>query len=136
MRYLSIDYGKKRTGLAVCNAGETIASPFAALTGRANLVPEILEVIKREEIEAIVVGLPLNMDDSEGPQAKLVRNFAKTLQEQIEIPIHFHDERLSSFDAEKKLAGIDLTRKKKKKRIDAIAAAAILQSFLEEKHQQ
>ena len=135
MRYLAIDYGRKRTGLAVCDAAETLAAPLAVLTVRqGHLVSEILEIIKREAIEAAVLGLPLNMDGSEGAQAKLIRQFARELQKHTDIPIHFHDERLTSFEAEKKLSAVDLTRKKKKKWLDAVAAAAILQSFLDAKH--
>ena len=79
MRYLAIDYGTKRTGLAVCDAAETIASPLAVLQGQKDLVEEIGRIVASEDIEAIVLGLPLNMDDSEGPQAKMVRAFAKEL---------------------------------------------------------
>ena len=84
--------------------------------------------------------MPLNMDDSEGTQAKLVIKFAEQLEEHlntclttVKIPIHFQDERLSSFSAEDKLAPFDFTRGKKKKRLDAIAAAEILDAFLEQK---
>jgi len=72
MRYLAIDYGEKRTGLAICDAGEMIASPLAVVSGQSDLIPRILDVIKSENVEAIVIGLPLNMDDTEGPQVKRV----------------------------------------------------------------
>ena len=134
MRYLAIDYGEKRTGLAICDAGENVASPLKVILGHGLLIPHILEAIQRENVEAIVIGLPLNMDDTEGPQVKRVKAFAAELKKNTTIPIHFHDERLSSFEAEKKLSGIDLTRKRKKKRLDAIAAAGILQSFLDDKN--
>ncbi len=134
MRYLAIDYGKKRIGLAVCDADETIASPLTVLTSRGSLIADIVNVVKDEQIDAVIVGLPINMDDTEGPQAKRTRDFARQLEKQIDIPLHFHDERLSSFDARQKLIGLDLTRKKKKKHIDAIAAATILDCFLEKKH--
>ena len=134
MRYLAVDYGQKRTGLALCDDSEKIASPLAVLIGQKNFITQIVEIIKQENIGAVVLGLPLNMDDSEGPQAKRVRDFADRLKKHIEVEIYFHDERLSSFIAEKKLAGTQMTHKGKKKRIDAIAAAAILQSFLEKKH--
>ena len=134
MRYLAIDYGEKRTGLAICDAGEMIASPLAVVSGQFELIPRIVNVIKSENVEAIVIGLPLNMDDTEGPQVKRVKSFAARLREHIDISIFFYDERLSSFEAEKKLSGVDLTRKGKKKRLDAVAAAAILQSFLDEKN--
>ena len=131
MRYLAIDYGDKRTGLAICDKDETIASPLRVLATNSTLIDEILAVIKTQQPGAIVVGLPLNMDDSEGPQAKAVRVFAAELEACLDIPIHFQDERLSSFAAEEKLLPAELTRKKAKKRLDAIAAAQILEAFLE-----
>ena len=137
MRYLGIDYGQKRTGLAICDAGEMIASPLKVLTvAQSELVAGITDIINRESVEAIVLGLPLNMDGTAGHQVRRVQKFAAQMKEYIDIPIHFQDERLSSFDAEGKLAGTELTRKKKKKRVDAIAAASILQSFLDKKHRR
>ena len=133
MRYLAIDYGMKRTGLAVCDANETIASPLAVVQGHKDLIERIKRIIASEGIGAVVLGLPLNMDDSEGPQAKLVLAFAKELGRHIQIPIHLQDERLSSFEAEQKLQEIGLSRAKKRERLDALAAADILQTFLDQK---
>lgn len=132
MRYLAIDYGDKRTGLAICDEEEKIASPLRALATGANLIDEIVAIINSREAGAVVVGLPLNMDGSAGAAAAKVRSFGDELEKRIDIPVYFHDERLSSFEAEQKLAGM-MTRKKKKARLDAIAAAAILQSFLDSK---
>jgi putative Holliday junction resolvase len=134
MRYLAIDYGDKRTGLAICDHAETIASPLAVIQGQKDLLKRIADVVETENVEAIVMGLPLNMDDSQGPQARLIFKFADQLKEHLSIPIHFQDERLSTFGAEEKLAAADFTRGKKKKRLDAIAAAEILEAFLEQKN--
>lgn len=136
MKYLAIDFGNKRTGLAICDASETISSPFKVLKTGPNMISEIAAIIHSEEIEEVVVGLPLNMDDSEGFQAKAVRKFADRLQKYIDITIHFQDERLSSFAAEQKLIGAELTRKKKKGILDAVAAAEILNSFIEHHGEQ
>lgn len=133
MRYLAIDYGMKRTGLAVCDAGEMIASPVAVVQGHKDLIERIKRIVASEGIGGIVLGLPLNMDGTEGPQAKLVQTFARELGRQIEIPIHLQDERLSSFEAEQKLQEFGLTRGKKRERLDALAAADILQTFLDQK---
>jgi putative Holliday junction resolvase len=133
MRYLAIDYGDKRIGLAICDSAETIASPLAVIEERKGLLDKIADIVKSENVGAIVVGLPLNMDDSKGHQADIVYKFANQLEARLQIPIHFQDERLSSFIAEGKLASTDLTRRKKRKRLDAIAAAEILQSFLDQK---
>ena len=126
MRYLAIDYGNKRTGLAICDPAEMIASPLSVIQGAEQLLEKVADVIKNENIEAIVLGLPLNMDGSQGYQAKLVLKFAEQLKRRFDMPIHFQDERLSTFAAEEKLASADFTWKNKKKRLDAIAAAEIL----------
>jgi len=133
MRYLAIDHGVKRIGLALCDAGEVMASPFCVLHGPKDALRKIAQIVESEEIEAIVLGLPLNMDDSEGQQAKKVRAFAQQLEQRVPIPIYLHDERLSSFGAKEKLDAIELPRARKKGLIDAVAAAEILQSFLDQK---
>jgi putative Holliday junction resolvase len=133
MRYLAIDYGTKRTGLAICDANETIASPLAVLHGQKELLKKIAEIVKTENIGAIVLGLPLNMNGTEGSQTRLALKFAEQLKSRLSVPIHLQDERLSSFGAEEKLAPAEFTRSKRKKRIDAVAAAEILEAFLEQK---
>src|SRR4030042_4114498 len=132
MRYLAIDFGDKRTGLAICDPAETIASPLAVIEGQKELIKKITDTVKIENVEAVILGLPLNMDDSKGPQAERVFHFAEQLKAHLQIPIHFQDERLSSFSAEEKLAPAEFTRKKKQKRLDAVAAAAILEAFLQQ----
>jgi putative holliday junction resolvase len=150
MRYLSIDYGNKITGLAICDQTETFVSPFMAIPTSSELIGKIIEVVKAENVTGIVVGLPLNMDDSVGPQAKKVQAFAEQIKSEIDTPVFFQDERLSTFAAEQKFTDWSsnqkrgrpvrrsdneggLTRKGKKRRIDALAAAEILQSFLDSK---
>ena len=133
MRYLSIDYGNKITGLAICDQTETFVSPLMAIPTSDTLIGKIIEVVKAENVEALVLGLPLNMDDSVGPQAKKVQAFAEQIKKQIDTPVFFQDERLSTFAAEGKMIDMDLTRKGKKRRIDALAAAEILQAFLDSK---
>ncbi len=131
MKFLAIDYGSRRTGLAVCDPSQTICSPLAVLDSTRDLIAQITEFIKTENAEAVVIGLPLNMDDSEGPQAKSVRAFAADLAKSIKIEIHFQDERLTSFAAGEKLDMTDLSPAQKKQRRDAVAAADILQTFLD-----
>ncbi len=131
MKFLAIDYGSRRTGLAVCDPSQTICSPLAVLDSTRDLIAQITEFIKTENAEAVVIGLPLNMDDSEGPQAKSVRAFAADLAKSIEIQIHLQDERLTSFAADEKLDMTDLSPAQKKQRRDAVAAADILQTFLD-----
>jgi len=131
MRILAIDLGGKRTGLAICDENHTIVSPLTVLPTNGAMIDEIVRVVKDNQVGEIVVGLPLNMDGTEGVAAKKSRDFAEELGGLIDLPIHFHDERLSSFSAEKHIAGIGLTHKKKKKILDAIAAAEILQAFID-----
>jgi putative Holliday junction resolvase len=136
MRYLAIDYGTKRTGLALCDPAETLVSPLTGLPTDKDLLGKIVEIIRAEDIEALVVGLPLNMDGTQSGQAGVVSGFADGLKKLINVPLFFQDERLTSYAAQGKLVETELTRKKRKKRIDALAAAEILQQFLDSRHQQ
>jgi putative Holliday junction resolvase len=133
MRYLAIDYGSRRTGLAICDPSETIVSPLAVIDSRKGLFEKVVDIVKTESVEAVVVGLPLNMDDSKGSQAQLSEKFADRLKKELQIPVYMQDERLSSFAAEEKLAPAQYTRGKKKSRLDAVAAAEILELFLQQK---
>ncbi len=130
-RYLAVDLGGKRTGLAVGDDLTRIASPVDVLEipPGPRLVEAILGAIREHGPDAIVVGLPLNMDGTEGDAAKQVRAFGDLLANAASLPIEFHDERLTSRAAELDLAGL-YTRKGKKRRLDAVAAARILSGFL------
>jgi putative Holliday junction resolvase len=136
MRYLAIDYGNKRIGLALCDAAETIASPLTTIDGQKDLVAKIADIVARENVQAVVVGLPLNMDDSVGTAAKQVFRFGEQLERELDVPVHFQDERLTTFSAEHRLAPAEFTKKKMKKHLDAVAAAEILESFLQQKGSQ
>lgn len=133
MRYLAIDYGTRRTGLALCDASEIISTPLTTIYGQNQLIEKIAELVEAENVEAIVLGLPLNMDGSESAQTKLVRKFAEQLEGGLNVQVHLQDERLSSFSAEQKLAPANFTKGKMKQRLDAVAAAEILDAFLEQK---
>ena len=133
MRYLAIDYGTKRTGLAICDPREIVSSTLTILQGGEALCRSIAEIARQEKVEAFVVGLPLNMDGSEGFQAKRVRAFADHLARTLDLPVLFQDERLSSYAAAEKLAECGPGRAKKGKLLDALAAAEILTAFLENK---
>lgn len=140
-RYLSIDLGDKRTGIASADSIVRLATPVAVLEvpiaereGEA-LLDAIVSIIDQfwtpRDPGELVVGLPLNMDDTEGPRAKLVREFAARIEQRTKRRIHFFDERLSSVDADWKMSQSGLTRGQKKARRDAIAAAGILEGFLQ-----
>jgi len=132
--FIGIDYGSKRIGLAVGAEQAGLATPLTTLEVRAELAEQVQAVIARTgdyDVDAFVVGLPLNMDDTEGPQAQLVRSFGSALAQATGLPVHYWDERLSSVAAEELLQGADLTHAKKKRRRDRIAAQVILQEFLD-----
>ena len=131
MKYLGIDYGTRRTGVAVCDARGKVASPLTVIERQKELIPRLRQIIHQEEIEAVVVGLPLNMDGTVGPAAERARKFAAELQRSFGIPVYLEDERLSSFAAAEKLAPAGYSRARKRKRLDAVAAADILQAFLD-----
>ena len=142
MRYICIDLGDKRTGLAAGDSITRLATPLAVLevsiSERAG--EALLDAIARaigEQISAhsqaeLVIGLPLNMDGTEGPRSKLVRDFAARLHKKLVPPraIHFQDERLTSADADWQMARSGMTHKQKKQHRDALAAAAILSDYL------
>ena len=133
-RFLGIDYGAKRIGLAVSDPSGTIASPLKTLPAAGSCDEQVRDVIdgaKDFDIDEWVVGLPVNMDGTSGPQAKLAERFARQLADATGAPVRLWDERLSSYEADSRLARSGLTHKKKKRRRDAIAAQVILQSYLD-----
>ena len=135
-RFLGIDHGSKRIGLAVSDPDATLASPLTTIVASGDLSDQVAAVLtcaRDYEIDAFVVGLPLNMDDSEGNQAKSVRRFGAELQRASGKPVHYWDERLSSLAAEELLRPADLTRKKRKARLDRVAAQLMLQDFLDDR---
>jgi len=130
-KWLGVDHGTKRIGIAAGNTSDGIAAPVKVI-GASDFDEAascIVEIAREHGAEGIVVGWPLNMDDTEGPQGKMARGFAARLAECAGIDVRLWDERLSSFHADQVLAG-SFTRKQKKARQDAVAAAAILQDFL------
>jgi putative Holliday junction resolvase len=147
MRTLAIDLGTRRIGLAMSDEGGRWATPHEVLfvSDPDQAVEPILKLIKSEDVRRIVIGMPMNMDGTLGPAAKLVIKWAAGLaasaaSSSIAIQIVFIDERLSSFTAEQQLterkkAGEKLTHKRKKQQLDAVAAAGFLQDFLDGKLQ-
>ena len=138
MRTLAIDLGTRRVGLALSDEGGRLATPYEVLTVTSpeQAADAVLQVIRKEGVERIVLGLPLNMDDTIGPAARSTAAWGRDLAAESGKPVLFVDERLSSFDAEqhlieRKRGGERITRKGKKERLDAIAAAGFLQAFLD-----
>lgn len=138
MRTLAIDLGTRRVGLALSDEGGRYATPLAVLTvgSPGQALAEVLAVIEREGAEQVVLGLPINMDESFGGMARTTLDWGQTLAKRSGKPVLYVDERLSSFSAEQTLidrkeAGEKLTRQRKKGQLDAVAAANFLQQFLE-----
>lgn len=138
LRTLAIDLGSRRVGLALSDEGGKFATPHDVIqvTSAAQAIALVVEVVCREGVERLVVGLPLNMDDTVGDAARKAVRWGEGLSAAAGKPVVFVDERLSSFAAEQQLidrkrGGERLTRGDKKRRLDAIAAAAFLQEFLD-----
>jgi putative Holliday junction resolvase len=130
-RWLGIDSGTRRVGVAVGTPAEGIASPVTVLPAAPSdrLIEQILRLAEHYQADGIVVGWPLNMDDTEGDQAHAARTLAETIAQSSSLDVRLWDERLSSFAADEALAG-KLTRKKRRARQDAVAAAEMLREFL------
>lgn len=135
MRYLAIDLGDKRTGLAVGDVETGFVTPLEVIqrsrtSQHAELLRAIRDAIDEHGPDGLVIGLPLNMDGTEGDRAKIVRTFAAELAASTKLTIYFQDERLTSFAAEQHLDRSGRTHKQKKHLRDALAAAEILRDFL------
>lgn len=129
-RWLAIDHGRKRMGVAVGDSQHGIASPLEGLAATdPDTVGRIAQLAEEYQAAGVVVGWPLKADGTEGAQAKLARAFAAELGERTGLDVRLWDETLSSFEADQRLSG-QLTRAKKKRRHDAVAAAAFLEDFL------
>ncbi len=133
MRILAIDYGKKRFGLAISDPlGFTAQGlPTLASQGRKSDLEKIAAVVRENEVEKIVVGLPRKMDGTLGPAAKEVLAFVEELKEHLGLRVITWDERLSTKRAEREMISAGLSRSKRKRSRDKVAAQLILQSFLD-----
>ena len=133
MIILSVDYGDKRTGIAVCDKFEMLASPVCVITewNIDSLANKITDVAKEKRAEEIVVGLPKNMDGSEGFRADACKELGEKLKSLTEIPVNFWDERLTTVSAHKILSENNVRGKKRKAVVDAVAADIILQDYID-----
>ena len=134
-RILALDYGERRIGVAVSDPTRTIASPLTTLTRRAGKRPpwaELAAIVAEQEPTEVVVGLPLDLAGEEGAWAAEVREFAAQVERRFTLPVHWVDERMTSVLAERAVRGIGLkrTEREEKGRVDAAAAAIILQAYL------
>ena len=132
MIILSVDYGRVRTGIAVCDKNEVIASPVTVIkeVRQETLAEKIAEIAKQKKAELIVMGLPRNMDGSEGESAVNIRTFSEILKEKTSLEIILRDERCTTVTAHEYLNITDTRGKKRKAVVDSVAATIILEDFL------
>jgi putative Holliday junction resolvase len=133
-RYLGVDHGTRRIGLAAGDDGLRIASPVTTIRvsgGATKQAEAVIAAAAEFEFEAFVVGLPTHMDGTEGRQAKRTRRFGRELQSRSGKPVHFVDERLSSRTAQELIQPTELSRRKRTALEDAVAAQVILQQYLD-----
>ena len=135
MKFLGVDYGKVRIGLAVSDEMGMIATPLAVFRSKSteDSISHIISQAEMHQVGTIVVGMPVKLDGSLGLAAENVKKFADQLAGQTEIPIDFWDERMTTAQAERSMISADMTRKSRKKRLDAVAAQMMLQSYLDAK---
>jgi putative Holliday junction resolvase len=132
-RLLGLDVGTKTIGLALSDVTRSVATPYDTIR-RSKFTADaktIRDVVEKNQVGALVIGLPLNLDGSEGPRAQSTRAFARNLAAHVEVPIAFWDERLSTAAVERHLIEADVSRKRRAEVVDRMAAAYILQGALE-----
>ncbi|MBE6824805.1 MAG: Holliday junction resolvase RuvX [Ruminococcaceae bacterium] len=133
MVIISVDLGKARTGLAISDAMGFLASPLDMIEEKSpkNLLEKVAQVVQREKAGLVVVGLPKNMDGSEGESAQNAREFAQSLSEKTGVKTVMQDERGTTITAHGYLSQRDVKGKKRKAKVDTVAAAIILQNYLD-----
>ena len=132
-RLLGLDVGTKTIGMALSDLTRSVATPFDTI-GRTKFTADaktIRQVVEKNQVGALVIGFPLNLDGSEGPRAQSTRAFASNLAAHVEVPMVFWDERLSTAAVERHLIEADASRKRRAEVVDRMAAAYILQGALD-----
>jgi putative Holliday junction resolvase len=130
-RVLCVDYGTVRIGLAVSDPLGSMAQPLDVMTAEGDPVEAIASRARALHVSDIVVGLPLRTTGESGPEAEAVREFARLLGEASGIAVHLWDERLSSVEAERLMQAQGVDSRKRRGRVDKVAAAIVLQSYLD-----
>ena len=134
MRVLGVDLGSKRIGIAVSDRSGTIASPLTVLQRSGSVArdhQQIAALVLEEEAEAVVVGLPLNMNGTSGPAAQAAIKEAKALATVVCVPVHTSDERRTTVSADRAMIEAGMNAVKRRKVVDKVAAAVILQHWLD-----
>ena len=132
MKILAVDYGDARTGLACCDRTESLASPIGVIQARRMeiVLQQVAAAVAEYDAQEVVVGHPLNMNGSHGPRAKVCETFAELLAQMVDVPVRLWDERGTTVSAIGYLNETDTRGKKRKAVVDELAAAIILESYL------
>jgi putative holliday junction resolvase len=134
MSILGLDLGRRRIGVAIADVPALGVRPLTTLI-RSSLdqdIGELRAIVADRQVRQIVLGLPLNMNGSEGPAARQARNFALRIRAELAIPVDLYDERLTSFEAKSRLSGSSIRRNSRKLMVDQVAAAVILEGWMAE----
>lgn len=132
-RALGLDLGSRRIGVAISDTDRTVATPIEVIDARdrPRARREIADLVTEWEADVVVVGLPLSLDGSDGPAARQARLEAERLAEVVGVPVELHDERLTTVTAHQTLKELDMDAAARRRVVDQVAAAVILQSWLE-----
>ena len=134
MRYLGLDLGSKTIGLALSDTTKTIASVYKTIYFKDNdyssTILEIKKKVVENNVEKVILGFPKNMNNTIGERAQITTNYQKMLESEIGIPVILFDERLTSVISNSLMIEADLSRKKRRKKVDGLAAQIILQDYL------
>ncbi|MEY2429069.1 MAG: putative pre6S rRNA nuclease [Verrucomicrobiota bacterium] len=133
MRILAIDHGTKRMGIALSDELKMLAQPIEFIPAEpfADFLERLKQLLHEKEVELILVGMPRNMNGSYGPAALKVQDFVAALKNAVTVPIKLWDERLTSAQANRFLIEGNVRREKRKEKVDKMAAAILLQSYLD-----
>lgn len=134
MRYLGLDLGSRRLGISMSDKTGLIASSYKVITHNEEydkLIVDIVNIVKENNVDGIVLGLPKNMNNSLGEKAELSMDFKTKLEGVLDIPVYLEDERLSTVEAHNVMISEGARRSKRKENVDAVAATIILQRFLD-----
>ena len=133
MIILSVDYGDRRTGIAICDKLEMLASPVCVLNewNAETLAQRVVDIATEKKAEIIVIGLPRNMDGSKGFRAEACEELGRLIKERTSITVDFWDERLTTVSAHRILSDNNVRGKKRKNVVDAVAAEIILQDYID-----
>lgn len=131
MKFIALDVGQKRIGVATCDRLEIAATPHSIVKAGKSAIADVLEIIKTNNVEGIVIGLPVSFDGKERESCERARAFKNLLAEACDLPIDFADEKLTTKLAEDSLISSGMRRDNRKKVRDAVAASIILQTYID-----